>query len=103
MNPSKLPWTLREHPQLPCFIQGPTDPEMGYALEVFGDDYNGYGGREQRQADMEFAVKACNAHDQLVAALKLARRHLDWSLDGQEFRTVAGKIDKALAVAGVTL
>lgn len=70
MNPSKLPWTLRKHPQLPCFIQGPIDPAMGYALEVFGDDYAGYGGRAQRQSDMEFAVVACNVHDKLVAALR---------------------------------
>lgn len=39
----------------------------------------------------------------LVAALKLARAHLDWSMNGDEFRKIAAEIDAVLAAAGVTL
>ncbi|MET4802557.1 hypothetical protein [Bradyrhizobium sp. LB11.1] len=77
MEPSTLPWTLREHPTLPCFIQGPTNPELGYALEIMGDDYSGYGDREQRQTDAEFIVRACNAHEQLVNALQHIEQRID--------------------------
>lgn len=58
----------------------------------------------QKVEDLEKQAYADKlVRDQLVAALTLARAHLDWSLDGQEFRTIAGKLDKALAAAGVTL
>lgn len=113
MNPSKLPWTLRTHERLPCFIEaeGTTDDgEMAYSLEVLGDDYSGFGGAEQRQVDAQFIVTACNAHDQLVAALKeladMEYGHLDDEAIAREEKfgngmaPVIRRAREALAAAG---
>jgi hypothetical protein len=51
-------------------VQGPRVENMPYALEILGDDYHGYGGVETRNADCAFIVRACNAHDELVAELR---------------------------------
>lgn len=62
--------------------------------------------------DLKFIVTACNAHDQLVAALKNANDFLknDFVFDascatfvGSEFLKARMDIDKALAAAGVVL
>lgn len=97
MNPSKLPWSVRTHTQLPCFIESegtPDGDEMPYSLEVMGDDYNGFGGEEQRRVDAAFIVTACNSHDQLVAALQ------DVLEEGIGSRSLFDQVDAALTAAG---
>ena len=56
---TKGEWSMRQFPgdDDECFIEAPEpkDRNFGYAIEVFGEDTNGY---DTRKADMEFAIAA---------------------------------------------
>ena len=86
------PWTLHSH-MGEHFITG-GNPSFLIA--------HASNGRTHHEPDESNARLIASAPD-LLEALTLARKHLDWSLDGNDFRTIAGKIDKALAAAGVVL
>lgn len=68
---SPLPWRVRYHPTYPdlCFVEGQKAPDMPYAVEILGDDYNGYGDAERKKADAEFIACACNNHYKFIQAL----------------------------------
>lgn len=64
------PWIVRQKGD-DCFVQGPRNKPDDYAdIEVLGDDTNeDFYSDEQKLADARFIVRACNAHDELVASL----------------------------------
>jgi hypothetical protein len=66
------PWNLRRHPRLPTFIQAqPANPQkLGYALEVFGEDYTGYGEQEQREKDLELSAFLANNLEAIIQILE---------------------------------
>jgi len=61
-----LPWILRKKKGLPSFVEASAHNGMAYGLDICGDDYAGYGEEEQREANMEFIVNACNSHYSLL-------------------------------------
>ena len=67
------PWKHRRHPhRAEGFVEAPQANGMAYALEILGDDYNGYGDEDQRQNDCAFIAAANPAAIlQLIAALEL--------------------------------
>ena len=89
---TKGKWILREHPRCDdAFIQAP-EPEgrnFDYAIEVFGEDRNGY---DTWREDMEFVIAAHELLPELLElidpceklikqlgeALNAAQKHLDF-------------------------
>jgi hypothetical protein len=58
-------WRVREHRNgegelLDCFVEAPPEGDMAYALEVLGDDYNGYGGVERKLEHCNLIVSLVN-------------------------------------------
>jgi hypothetical protein len=56
-------------------------------------------GSEQQEANAEFIVRACNSHDQLVAALKAARDLIYAEVADGGYTAQAALIREALAAA----
>jgi hypothetical protein len=71
-NATVRPWELRQHPHMPPFIQAkPANPlKLGYGLEVFGEDYTGYGDAEQRAHDLKLASFVANNLDAIIKLLE---------------------------------
>ena len=66
------PWEFRQHPRMPSFIQAkPANPQrLGYGLEVFGEDYTGYGEAEQREHDLKLAAFLANNLEAVIQLLE---------------------------------
>lgn len=78
---------------------------MGLNVKATGDDKmicstTGYYGRDGAAANAAFIARACNSHEQLVAALEAARMVIETS-DDQEPQMIAAlsQIEAALAAA----
>ena len=71
-NATARPWELRQHSHMPPFIQAkPANPmRLGYGLEVFGEDYTGYGEAEQREHDLKFAAFVANNLNAIIQLLE---------------------------------
>lgn len=73
---SPLPWRVGKADGQELSIDAPTgDPTLGYAkwdglAAVYGCDADPESGRLVMRANAEFIVRACNSHDELLAALK---------------------------------
>jgi hypothetical protein len=74
------PWTVRyfqkDNPNSDFFVEAKNNnmPELGYGIEIMGDDYGDHNGypREQRQSDAQLISQAPN----LIKALEEARAAL---------------------------
>jgi hypothetical protein len=71
---TKGPWTLRRNTRFGTFVEAPKAEGMGYALDVCGDDYSGYGDEEQREANMAL----------IALAPELAEAILDIEFEGKD-------------------
>lgn len=85
-----------------------------YPNQVFAEDRHAtalatcdYGSHDRRGyddvdvANAELIVRACNAHDKLVAALKYAKTRLELADEGRFDKTTLPMINAALKAAGV--
>ena len=89
MNHTAIPWKVRTLPEQyggGCFIEAPEvvagqSVAGDYHREIMGDDCD----PEQKQADAEFIVRACNNYEAVLEALMIfARpdRHLEHTPGG---------------------
>jgi hypothetical protein len=75
---SPFPWIVKGGPndlaggrfKMPAFIQGQKVPGVGYAVEVLGADYTGFGDEEAREKDLRFVHHAATKYEQMVEALR---------------------------------
>lgn len=72
-----LGWRVRERRStdgelLDCFVEAPKAAGMAYALEVLGDDYNGYGDVEGKLKHCQMIVAWANAAPQASEAVRNA-------------------------------
>ncbi len=91
-----LPWKVRKHPELGCFIEAKI-PGKPYGQEIMGDDYFPHLSRE---ADAEFIVKCVSAAGEMRAAMQFARNVVT-ARDGptkQELAEVATRLTAAMAL-----
>lgn len=72
------PWKVRTHSALPCFVEAPRNKKMGYALDVCGEDYTGYGDDKQREKNM---TAIAHVPDMIIMLLNIYINH------GSEFAT----------------
>lgn len=75
--PQAMNWQVRERRApngelLDCFVEAPREGDMAYALEVLGDDYEGYGGIERKLEHCKLIVARVNAAPQQPAAERAA-------------------------------
>ena len=63
---TKGPWKKRQGPtEFQCFVEGPRPENMAYSCEILGDDYTGFGDKEQRMHDVEFVAAAHEMADHI--------------------------------------
>jgi hypothetical protein len=79
-----------EHTPTPWYISGKSTIRRG------SNDWIGYVHWRNGAANAEFIVRACNAHDNLVAALREARGWLSgWASAEKELAVIDAAISKA--------
>ena len=109
MSHTRTPWKAINIGEMPrAEVNAITEPTVcvcgDYLIVVDGS--RGYDNHEEDSNDAEFIVKAVNAHDELVAALKECRRHVSENLKRMYGHDEFGEIrrlDAALAKVGETL
>lgn len=100
MQHTKTPWRIGKSTQMGAVVADEPVPEIGGSDCV---DY--YGGHLIAESiaprNAEFIVRACNAHDQLVAALRDARARLvSYASITNDRHPALASIDAALTAAG---
>lgn len=95
MSHTPTPWKVGEDESNPEMITGPTndDGSFNYVAEIFYSK-SPYDMTPTEKANAEFIVRACNAYDDMLAALKKFWEGGDTD-DEELYATVRKAIEKA--------
>ncbi len=102
-KPTPTPWALRTS-DFEDELLVLSDETCVASVPVWDDDDDTDDLRDQSHANAAFIVRACNAHDRLVATLHLALRALNaaprFRVETTDSYTISSAIEAALREAG---